>query len=334
MQHCDSITLHKNINGTDMLKVTIIEDNDFPTEAYWFFDHNQALKYLDRDVIVDYRQEIIDGKPENVINTFTIPMQVNTITKADGIKLFVDSEDNYASISFNDLSEDEEIPNACLFCIKQTLKSSERSTWINYTVRDKFMRVATLRLFGFDKKMGDCSGKYIMVSPLLKTKYGFQTSQVAEATGEVPPNPEITIATEYIKQFFKNNAHITSILTRRHLLDTLANVIDIELGYGLVRLATELALTEQFTNITNSIDITSIQEALVAFRLYLLQSQSVIAESTRNVLIALKLDFTDKAKLVSILDVETPNSPVERNITYQIMSLADSIILAKKGISE
>ena len=53
MAVCTGITQVPEKNG--LLKVTI--DND--VEAFWFYDYSDAMQYLNQEVIVDYRKDIL-----------------------------------------------------------------------------------------------------------------------------------------------------------------------------------------------------------------------------------------------------------------------------------
>lgn len=332
MQKCLEIEKIDEINGTDLLKVKIQNDAGDTTTAYWFYDLSNALAYLDQPVIVDYRQEIIKGNLEYTINTFTVPTQINTLTQAENIRLYADAVDNFATVSFNDLSVDEEIPNACVYCIKQEIRSSEKALWIDYTIRDKNFHIGHLRLFDYDTSKFDYTGSYIMVTPFTKSKYGFSCSAVTKATGEVPANPEITIAKQYIQNFFSDNEKALSALTHFNLFSHFEHQIDYEPAYGIVRLATELALTQQLTNITDSLNTIALQEAMVASHLYVAQPNTILSKDVCNILLASKHDWTDKSLVIRIIDV-SDDAPAERKVFTMIKDLADTIIRNRKEVT-
>jgi len=329
MTECTEVTKIKEVNGTDLLRVKFQNDTGDTTIAYWFYSLAEAMKYVNKEVLVDFRQEPIDGNIEYVINTFTIPTQVNTLTKDTNIKLYSNAEDNFATVSFNDLSEDEELPNACLYCISQEIRSSEKATWIEYTVRDKLFRVAKLRLFDYDSAKFDYAGGYVMVSPLMKSRYGFSCNVITKATGEVPVNPEITIAQTYIKNYFANNIHALSCIDKFKLFEHLNDHMDYERGYGVVRLATELAIAEQLTNITDNINSDIVKEAILASYLYVTQPNSVLSPLVRNCMLAARHEWTDKKLLVQIIDV-SDEPPVERYIYKNIKDMANTVIKVNK----
>ena len=134
MAHVAEITKIKEINGTDLLKVKVNEESGAVTEAFWFYNYSDAITYLDKDVIVDYRSEMIDGNIVQAINTFTVPTQINTLTRSTNIKLFSEAEYNFATVSFRDVSDGEVLPNAIVYCVKQEQKSSPKAIWMEFII--------------------------------------------------------------------------------------------------------------------------------------------------------------------------------------------------------
>ncbi len=329
MTICTGITKVKDVGSGELLLVDL-ESDGLPQQAYWFFNYADALPYLNKEVIVDFRTEIIDGQPRQVINTFVLPTEVKTLDAYTNIKLYTKVTDNYADVSFRDLQVNEQIPNACLFCIKQERKASEKATWWNYTVRDKNMNVTTLRLFSPEYSMGDCSGHYIVVSPLIKTPYGLQTESVVQANGEALENPEVTIAETFIKEYCKSSPTLTNILLNKNLLQAMKSEVYYESGYLLVKLAMELSLASQLTNLTDAVDKRVVEEILVSSYLHLLQTNSVLSPEARCIILSLKMNYTNKEIVVRSLDQAATNQPAEAAIAQNIQNLASSLIKAKK----
>ena len=329
MYKCQSIEKVESVASTDVLKVSLVSEES-AVEAFWFYDYADAIKYVDCDVIVEFRKEMYHGDLVDVINTFTIPTQINTLDKTDNIKLYSNAEDNFATISFNDIEIDDELPNAIVYCISQEVKSSQKATWLSLLVRDKMFHVATLRLFAYDRDY-DYTGHYIYVTPLVKTQYGLQTEQIKEVDGDVPENPEITIAKDYILNFFSGKLHVLQNMSNCKLFENLENIVDYEKGYKIVRIATELALTENLVNITNSIDIEAIQEAIIADALADTQQNSILSHTVKACLIASKCTWCDKKKVIQIIDI-SEEPPVERDIYASVKKYADLVIKSKKEV--
>ena len=324
------ITKVKEISGTDLLKVKVEEETGAITESYWFYNYADAITYLDKKVIVDYRSEMIDGVVVQAINTFTVPVAINTLSKDTNIKLYSDAEDNFATVSFRDLADGEVVPNCIVYCVKQELKSSPKASWLEFIIRDRFMHVATLRLFDYDNTNGDMTGSYI-VTALEKSKYGFQTDYVGKANGEVRVNPEITIAKEYIFNYFANDPEALSVIEKFKLMEHFDQLVDYETGYGVVRLATELSLAEQLCNITDAVNITAIKQALLCSHLCITQPNSILSDTVRNCMLIVKTNFPDKKLICQLLDLPTENDPKEREVFEKIKELSDTLMKVRKG---
>lgn len=334
MFKCVSITKIGNVQSSDVLKVSLVDESQKQEEeALWFYEEAEAVKYVGHEVIVDFRQEVYNGSLCKTINTFTVPTQINTINAEQDFKLYTDAEDNFATISFNDLSEGEELPNAILYCVKQEVKSSQKATWLSLTVRDRMFHVKTLRLFAYDRE-NDFTGRYVYCSPLISTKYGLQTEVIKDVDGEVPVNPEIDLARKYIQNFFNDRPFILDTINKFELFEAMSDIVDYELGYKVVRLATQLSLTQTLSNITNSMDVKSIQEAFIAEALALTNKTSILSPQVLSCVYASKLQWTDKAKVIRIIDISTEDVPDERAVFQTIKTLADLIIKNKKGVTD
>lgn len=331
MYKCESITKIESINQTDVLEVRLVNQESVldARTVIWFYDYTEALKYVGQNVFAEFRQEMYNGNIVEVINTFTIPTQVNTLDKKTDVKLYAEVEDNYATCSFYDINEGEELPSAVLYCIAQQIKSSQKSTWMELRVRDKLFHIRTLRLFGYNN-MYDYAGHYIFVTPLTRTKYGFQCEEVREATGEVPENPEITIAAETILQIIGDRLNLRQTIANAKLFEKLKEDIDYELGYRIVRLAIELTLTESFYNITPSLDIDSIQSALIADAIAYTRPESVWSHTVKSCILASKGDYKNRKLVCQILD-NVEEDFGERRIFHQVKDLAEAIIRQRKG---
>ena len=331
MYNCLSVTKTGSVQDTDILKVRL-QNEEEELEVFWFYDYADALKYVGESVVANFRKEMIDGNIVDVINTFTVPTQINTLDKVNNIKLYTDAEDNFATISFNDVAVDDEIPNAIVYCISQEIKSSQKATWLSLSIRDKLFHVATLRLFNYDRAF-DYTGRYIYVTPLQKTIYGFQSEMIKEVDGEVPKNPEITIAEDYVLNFFQDRLYVIQNMSNCKLFEHLSEIVDYEKGYKIVRIATELSITEDLCNLTNTLDIKSIQEAIIADALQYTQPNSILSPVVKACLIASKCEWHDKKMVVRIIDISA-DPPVEREVYNKIKSYADIIIRSKKQANE
>lgn len=323
---CNAIDLVEKLSDVDVLKVTLSDG----TTPYWFYNYSRSLEYVDKEVIVSTRNDMYHGNMVEVINTFVMPSKVNVVEKHENIRLFCDGEDNFASLSFNEIQEGETKPCCLFYCVAQTPKSSAQSTWVEYIVRDKTLRTMKLRVFDSDNPNAELAGHYCMAS-LTKSKYGLQTREIAPANGECPRNPEIDIAKEFVMNYFESDMVAMSFMRDLNFITKMETVVDYEAGYGLVRLAMELSMCEQLHNVTNSIDIKLIEHALLASYAHNC-SELPFSPELRNVVLAMRTKWPNSSKLVAMIDpgaVEV--RPGEYAIFNGIRSMVNAILEEKKS---
>lgn len=326
MNKCTDIVLLEQIPGVgDVLDVTINNN----THALWFFPYADSLKYLDKEVIVEYRKDIYKGELRDFIATFTIPTMVATLDKKDNFKLYLEQEDNQASLSFNEIEDGSTAYNCTVFCTAQEFKSSKNAAWMQLTIRDKSMHTAPLRIFDYENNKAELAGKYINTE-LTRTQWGFQSEKAVPINREILPNPEIDIAKQYILNFFANDPISYVFINKSVVLDFLSNVVDYEEGYGLVRLAMELAMVDNLNNITKDIDVVTIGQALLASRAYTCR-ESVLSHSVNNIVISMQYQWPKKQLLLQLLDDSLVDKPKEYYVMKSIQETVDTILQVRKG---
>lgn len=322
---CTDVKRVKEIcQGTDLLEVTI----DGIETAYWIYSMADAVQYVGKEVIVTYRDDIYNGEVCRFINTFVRPCKVTTLDRSEDIKLYADAEDNYSNMSFKDIALGETKTGCIVYCVSQKFESSDKSVWLTLTVRDKMFRIAKLRLFHYDN-MNDFTGKYIMCA-LTKSEYGLKTDMIVPARGECPDNYEIKIAEEFILNYFAEDQVALSFIQGNNLLEFMHAYVDMEAGYGIVRLAQELSLCHTLYNITGSVNISAIEHALVAEKMFMRNPNSILSKSVRNVCGAINHKWTNPEIVLALLDEACIAPPPEKAIYEHIKLTVDSVIKASK----
>lgn len=325
MSVCTSITAVGKVNGTDVLKVII--DNEI--SAYWFFNYADSLAYVGKEVIVDYRKDVYNGELVDFINTFIIPNTVHTLDKEDNIKLYIDQEDNFSNISFSDIADSETRGGCIVFCTAQEFKSSTKAVWMECIIRDRSMHTAVLRLFDYENASADFAGKYI-VTELTRSKYGFTTDFIGPVDGKCPPNPEIELGKKFILNYFKDDAVSLDYINKTNVLEFLEELVDYEKGYGLMRLAMELAMVDSMGNITKDVDLSAIGRALLAKRGHISRN-SVLSECYNNLALANKFMWDNRKLVMQLLDVNIDEHPKEYVIMNNIVNTVSGILEVRKG---
>ncbi len=326
MDKCTSIQKVREISGSDLLLVTINNS----TQAYWIYKYEDALKYLNQDVVVDYRKDILDGNIQQFIKTFTIPTEIKTLSKEDNIKLFTDMHDDNSNVHFSDIELESTAVSATVFCISQEFLSSAKAKWMELKIRDMDMKIGILRIFDYENIAAELAGKYVMTN-LSRNKYGFQSDFVIEAPGTPADNIEIKVARQFCENMIAADAASLSFVSKYNLFDNLLEYVDYEQGYAIVRLAMELAMTDAMINISNDFDILSVKQALLASYGYTTR-ESILSPIVNNVFLAQSIAWDDKPKVIQLLDIPNENTPFEGKIFTQVKELVDTILKQRKEI--
>lgn len=329
MSFCkDIVKIEEHPTAGDLLRVTISTDG-VDKSAYWFFNYADALPYVNKDVIVDYRQDIYKGELHDFINTFVRPNVVNTLDKHEGFKLYCEQEDNNATLSFNEIEEGETRMGCIVFCVSCEYKSSKNAVWQELVIRDKSMHVAKLRCFDYDNKDADFTGKYIVTS-LSRNKFGFNTDVIKPMQGECPENPEIALASQYILNYFANDAVAMDFITKTSFIDFMKQNVDFEAGYGLMRLAMELSLCDTLNNIARDVDVATIGHILLMHYAHVTRS-SVLSPAVNNIFIAQQYMWPNRKLVVTALDAGQETVSPEAVVVKSIKETVDSILQVRKG---
>ena len=329
MAKCTSIVKIDSIIGSgDVLQVTI----DNTTTAYWIYDYTEALKFLDQEVIVDYRKDIYKGNLETFIATFTVPTVIATLDKQDNIKLFIDQVDNISNVAFREIEDGDDRLGCIVFCTQSTFKSSSKATWQELIIRDSTMHTATLRLFDYENKHVDYSGKYIKTN-LKRNQYGFQSEMIKPLDEEVYVNPEIALAKNFIMNYFSNDPVALAYIESTSVLNYLEEAVDYEKGYGLMRLAMELSMVDSMKNITKDVSLAAIGQALLLQHGWMTRA-SVMSKSYSNIAIGWNSMFPERKLVMQLLDEALEEKPVESSILKTIKDTVNTILEVRKGTLE
>ena len=328
MTKCTSVVLIEHLNkDDDLLEITI----DDMVKSYMVAKYGDILKYIDQDVIVTYRKDIYKGMLCQFIDTVTVPTRVATLDREDNVKLYVEQEDNFSNVCFADLQEGETKLNAEMYCVSHTYNSSPNAVWAELVVRDKSMRLAKIRLFDYDYNKYNYSGRYIRAD-IQKSKYGLTSKYIEPLEENSSVNPEVAIARQYVLSVFKEDEEIMNAITENNLLDCIADVIDLEKGYALVRVAQELALACELSNITNSVDVELIKRVILLSYSYALSPTSSYSKKFCSMVSVSKMKLSDKQRIMLLLDDGNDAELKERYVIEDIRKTVDTIVSIKKGL--
>lgn len=314
-------------DGTDILRVTI----DDSVEALWCYPYADAMQFLNQEVIVDYFQNIYEGRPQQFVKNFVIPRKLNVIEKQETLKLFTYDIDNQSNVNFSDIDPGSTQNAAIVFCIDQQIKSSTNAIWLELTIRDRSRKVAVTRIFDFDKGNVDFAGNYLILDLSHKQNYGFNSTQAAVYPGEFSENPEITVAKQFIKQLFAQDEYASTYLSKTMLLDRLDKVIDYERGYAVVRMAQELCLCDQMHNMTYDIDVDSIMYTILCSYGHNIVSNG-FSDAMNDTFLAAKFKWPKAQLVLHLLDPGFTEPLDERSIYHNIKTTVDNILHVHKAV--
>lgn len=327
MDRCTAIALveTKPVIG-DLLQVEFNHD----MKAYWFYPYNDALQFLNKDVIVEFRKDVYKGEMCDFINTFTVNAVVTVLDKEQDFKLFCNEEDNNANVYFDDIEDGTSRQGAIVFCTSQSFESSSKAAWMELVVRDKKMKTAILRIFDYESKDVELEGHYVVTS-LSRNKYGFTSDLVKALPQDAYANPELALGRKYVENFFADKDDAREFIQRAGIYNALENDIDYEKGYGFVRLAMELAMVDSMKNITNDIDLHAISCALLASRASVMRSSS-FSPMVTNILIAKQFRWRNQRLVMQLLDDALTEQPKEREVMRNIQNTVAALLAIRKGV--
>lgn len=327
MSVCTSIVKVETVQGIGDLLLVSFDDRG---DAYWWFSYADSLQYVSQPVIVETHKDIFRGEMHDFIRTFTTTTVIQTLDKSSNIKLYCDQVDNFANLSFNEIADGENRKGCIVFCTHQEFKSSNNAVWMELIIRDRLMHTAKLRIFDYETKEAEFAGKYI-ATELSRNKYGFQSTVAKVVNGECPPNPEITIAREFITNFFAGDEVATQFINRINLFSFLEEHVDYEMGYSTMRLAMELAVVDSMENISKDVDLVAISHAILASYAYITRT-SVLSPEMNNVFLATQFSWPNKTMVMRILDDLSDDHPAEYKVFKSIKSMISTLLEVRKGV--
>ena len=108
--------------------------------------------------------------------------------------------------------------------------------------------------------------------------------------------------------------------------------MDLEPGYILVRLALELDIASELSNLVKEVDTNLIMRCLLLEKFGLFQQTSPYRAEIVTFITASKYRFNRKNEVLLTLYSEDERFSMERIILRQVREMADTIIKVKKGL--
>lgn len=308
---------------------------DIEEEAVMFGNYKESLFFIGKTVIVEFREEYIEGQIMSTVNNLTVMNQVTVLDRKENLKLYTDFDFSTGSnIVFQNLNEGDLIEKAIMYCKEVKFESSAKATWAKLTVIDKNRRVGYLRVFDYDERSEELAGGYIKCS-MRVTKYGFVATDIYVAEGiGISANPQVAIAKEYILSVVQEDEHLQNFVNQYDLINRIENYAfeeGEEVGMLLVRLAIELSFINETENLSNQLDLELLRRLAVAKKAYVVNTPATSTYSKELqalIVVTTNQHMSRDRKILCCMDDEE-NSPfklIEREYYKHVESLAKTII--------
>lgn len=316
--------------GTEqqLMRLTFDEGKN---SAYIIWSHSNLMQYLNDEVIATFRQDMYNGTVAKFINTIAKVGVVHTLERSNNIKLYVDVTDNHSNIRFKEIEDGGTAVNAIVYVVDIRFDSSPRAEWADLTVMDQARKIAQLRIFSPDSRTQDFKGRYVMCD-IRRNRYGFSTDSVVTVDSAFPFSPEVEISERFLMDAFAEDADILTLLADTKFTDFAKKVVDLEPGYILVRLALELDIASELSNLVKEVDTNLIMRCLLLEKFGLFQQTSPYHTDIVTFITASKYSFNRKNEVLLTLYSDDERFSMERIILRQVREMADTIIKVKKGL--
>ena len=308
-----------------------------------FYDYNDLLDYLNCEVQYTTRKDVVRGVPDLVVCELVKLSTIQTVAVSENIRLI--PEGNKRTLCNFDVQAarfGNFYPNVCALMSSYELGTSPKARWFDCTMIDMYSRIFVVRKFEpegdldvLEKEYQGIVGKYV-VFDLESTKYGYQTKEITSLQQSVELSPEVTVARKILEDEVAKDEAIAAYVKAFDMLNVLAEKMDGEPGYNLVRMASEIYMINAIENISTDLDIRAMRRAVFCSRGYVLPHKTewsipLLNNSKVMQIPALKTD----RELMLIIDVLSREQMSPTKATYiKIRGLVNDIINIRRGIED
>lgn len=299
--------------------------------AYIIWSHANMLHYLNDEVIATFRNDMYNGTVCKFINTIAKVGVVHTLERNHNIKLYVDVTDNHATVRFKDIADGSTAVNVIIYVVDIRFDSSARAEWADLTVMDQARKLAQLRVFSPDSKALDFKGRYVMCD-IRRNKYGLSTDSLVTVDNAFPYSPEVEISEHFLIEAFADDPDILTLLAETKFSAFAKKIVDLEPGYILVRLAIELDLALEISNLVKEVNTDLIKRCLLLEKFNVFKQTSPYHKDIVAFATASQYKYEHKNDVLLTLYSDDVRFNAERVILSKVKEMADTIIQVKKGI--
>jgi len=325
--------------GLDYCNVTI----DFD-EIKVFGDYNNILAMLNKTVIYETALDMYQGESITRAVNFYEKKVVQTLEASSEQVRLIPRESSQRAVSnfaVDTLKRGHCELNCIALLTGYTKGVSNYAKWVDLELIDRngkqfAMKMFTNKLEGGvdpDSVLEGLVGNYVRFNPK-STAFGIQTDEIEYVVTPVVAPPEVEIAKSQIEKFTKDDEELRAYMTQYEFIDVMEKVIYGEPGYHLVEIASELAMIETLSNISNEYDIPLMIRAAITSRGYLLPSKAEYSKLLLNTNKVLRSELKSDKALLDMLDVlSTQEKTASKCAYYRIKKFCKQVIEERRGIS-
>lgn len=336
----NSISLVKHIStGLDLCKIQI----DFD-DLHIFYSFNELSEFLDKPVQYDVRQDMYEGKIITVVANIANQYVVQTIDKVKDIRLIPENAEvrEACNFSINNVKPGTMEFGCIAFLSDYELGQSAKTKWIDCKMVDASAKLFNLRIFTKHIE-GDVDaeelikakiGKYVQFD-ISYTKYGYQTDEIELYNIPVVAPPEVDTAIAIIQEAVAEDEELQEYMAKFDFINSLRMIIDCEIGYHLVHIASEIIMAKMILNLSNLYDTKLLIRAAITSRGYLLPSKTKFSRPVLNTAKVLKTKLGTCRELLLILDPLADEEATPTKVMYmRIAAFVKQIIDERRGLYE
>ena len=165
-----------------------------------------------------------------------------------------------------------------------------------------------------------------------RNKYGLSTETLVTVDSAFPYSPEVEISEKFLMSAFADAPDILTLLADSKFIEFAKNVVDLEPGYILVRLAIELDISSEMANLMREVDTDLIKRCLLIEKFSVFQQNSPYQKEIVTFVTASKYKFEKKSEVLLTLYSNDSRFDVDRAILHKVKDLADAVVRLKKGL--
>lgn len=308
-----------------------------------FYDANELMQFINKDVTYTVRPDVVDGVATEVICELAILTTIQTVSSSENVKLIPEgNRRTMCNVEAKNLRFGEFYSNCIALMSKFEFGSSGKAKWFDCTMVDAVSKEFIVRLFTSNTERMEMEailsthlGRY-NVFDVKYTKFGLQTEEFVCLDDTVEESPEVVVAKEIVANLINSDTALSEYNKRYDFINNMSSLIDGEPGYGLVRIASELYMINAIDSISTDLDIKAMKRAVVCSRGYLLPHKTAWSRPMLNVNKCMSIgELKSDKELMLILDVLSEEEASSTKQTYiKIRGLVNDIIKIRRGVSD